>query len=84
MKIVKLLAIQILDLDINKSNSEMISENLNKNESFKDFTIYQNSVSVGNAAQIKGNSKEEFKSQHYKKALDKFQEFKKEQQMMRK
>ena len=27
----------ILGLDINKANSEIISENLNKNESLKDF-----------------------------------------------
>ena len=84
MRIVKQLVILILDLDINKSNSEMISENLNKNESFKDFTIYQNSVNIGNANQVKSNARGEFKSQHYKKALDKFQEFKKEQQMLRK
>lgn len=84
MKTAKPPVILTLASDINKSNSEMIPESMTKNESFKDFPSYQNSVNIGASNQIIGNQREEFKSQNYKKALDKFQEFKKEQQMLRK
>ncbi len=62
----------------------MIPEGMPKNESFKDFPSYQNSVNIGSTNYVNSNQREEFKNQSYKKALDKFQEFKKEQQMLRK
>lgn len=67
-----------------KSNSEMIPEDMAKNESFKALKYYQNSVIVNEGPNKADGQKAEFRSQHYKKALDKFQEFKKEQQMLRK
>jgi hypothetical protein len=66
-----------------KSNSEMI--NSDKNSSFKNFKHNQNSVNIGKNSSMAANlNREGHRSQHYKKALDKFQEFKKEQQMIRK
>lgn len=69
-----------------KSNSEMIPDTLPKKESFQDFKKYQNSVNLDHNSSIKRQQKitKEFRSYHYKKALDKFEEFKKEQQMIRK
>ena len=70
-----------------KSNSEMIPDAIPKKESFKDLMHNQNSMNVDHNNSLKRpnhHNRGEFKSNHYKKALDKFQEFKKEQQMMRK
>lgn len=70
-----------------KSNSEMNEAELDKKRSFQN--IRQNQLSVNfdpnrSLKRPKPNAKGEFKSQNYKKALDKFQEFKKEQQLVRK
>jgi hypothetical protein len=70
-----------------KSNSEMNEAELDKKRSFQN--IRQNQLSVNfdpnrSLKRPKPNPKGEFKSQNYKKALDKFQEFKKEQELVRK
>jgi hypothetical protein len=69
-----------------KSNSEMIPDTLPKKESFKDIKKFQNSVNFDPNGSVKRPKQvtREFRSQHYKKALDKFENFKKEQQMIRK
>lgn len=70
-----------------KSNSEMLNDNLKKKSSFKDLKTNQRSMQVdpnSSLKRVKVHSRGEFKSQHYKKAMDKFQDFKKEQQMLRK
>lgn len=65
----------------------MMPDSMNKKESFNDLHRNQNSVNLdpNSSTKRQGNmTRGEFKNQHYKKALDKFQEFKKEQQMIRK
>lgn len=65
----------------------MIPDTVNKKESFTDLHRNQNSVNFDPNSSMKRQSnmtRGEFKTQHYKKALDKFQEFKKEQQIIRK
>ena len=66
MKLLKLQAIQQLDLVINKSNSEVIPENLLKNESFKEFRRYQKSLNVEGTNKNREDSKEHIKSKNYK------------------
>ena len=64
----------------------MIPDTLPKKESFKDIKKFQSSVNFDANGSVKRpkQATREFRSQHYKKALDKFENFKKEQQMIRK
>jgi len=70
-----------------KSNSEIIADQISKKKSFKNFKPTNNTTNFEpnkSMKRPKPHTRGEFKSQHYKKALDKFQEFKKEQQLVRK
>jgi len=69
-------------LHINKSNSELITDKaLKKNGMIKPSTsLKPNKIGMHSNKM----TRKEFKSQHYQKAFDKFQEFKKEQEIARK